>query len=167
MFWEQFWPQLIATIIGIVIGIPVALWISGFQEKRTEKEKKTKILGLLYLELNTNRYDLNCWKNKKRGGDLEAGTFGLKLNYETWKAFSDGGELEWIKDPSILYRLSDAYYHIKVVQNYSEKYYTLTILDSSGITKNTIDHMYIFLDTAVEKCIDSIDGVIEILENKT
>ena len=47
---------IIATIVGVALGIPVAFWINRLGEARTEKEKKTKILGVLLDELDTLLY---------------------------------------------------------------------------------------------------------------
>lgn len=161
-FWDAFWPQLIATLIGVGLGIPAGIWLNHLIESRTEKEKKKKILNLLGVELTWNKGVLSSWKNRQ-SGDFEHGTLGSRLIYETWKAFSEGGELKWVKDPSILFRLSNAYSNIKVIEKYSEKYYNLTMLDSRGITQNTIEKMYIRLDLAVDRCTDNIDRVIEML----
>ena len=69
MFWEQFWPELITTVIGVFLSIPATLcatflgaglgvlgawWLSNYIERRTETERKSKILKLLEEEISIN-----------------------------------------------------------------------------------------------------------------
>jgi hypothetical protein len=88
-FREQFWPQVIATIIGIAIGIPVAVWISRFQERSTEQERRTRIIISLRdeIEVNLDSLDRGKWDED----DYTKGTLSARLKTETWDAFSDGG----------------------------------------------------------------------------
>jgi len=37
-FWQSFLSNALATFLGVIIGIPVALWISQYRERKTEKE---------------------------------------------------------------------------------------------------------------------------------
>ena|SRR5689334_3493052 len=50
---------------------------------------------------------------------------GLSLADETWKSFSDGGELQWLKDPGLLTILAGTYARIGYVRSLSEKYFDL------------------------------------------
>jgi hypothetical protein len=110
--WQSIVSDLSATIIGIALGIPVALIINRWIEGKTEKERKKKILQLLHNELTLNLFNLNKWKEGKSNFD-EIVMLEGKFKDESWRAFSDGGELEWIKDPQLLDIISNAYYGIK------------------------------------------------------
>ena len=93
-FWQNFVSNALATIVGaVVLGIPIALWLNRHQEKSSEKEQKKKILRLLQEELLINFAQLTGWKlteNKL----LEVSVIGPFLRDESWRAFSDGGELQ-------------------------------------------------------------------------
>lgn len=118
-FWQSFVSNLIATLLGVGLGIPAALWISRRQEASTEKEHKKKILYLLCDELQFNKEILTRWdgvENQKE--DMWEVTMDLK--YEVWTAFSDGGEIEWIKDPILLGKLATVFSDIKGLRNLAE-----------------------------------------------
>jgi hypothetical protein len=53
-FWQSFVSNTFATFIGAGLGVLGALWLSGYQEKSSEKERKKKILRLLFHELLVN-----------------------------------------------------------------------------------------------------------------
>jgi hypothetical protein len=43
-FWQAFVSNAAATLVDVAMGIPIALWISSYQEKTSEKKRKNKIL---------------------------------------------------------------------------------------------------------------------------
>ena len=164
MFWEQFWPQLIATVVGLIIGIPVGLWVSGYQNKREERERKNKILLGLKDELIFNIHVLKRTLDSlpKSTSFEDENLIFYSAKSETWKTFSDGGELEWIKDISILGDLSKAYY---VINHYIEKCALITqfqVLAVSG-TKISAEKFEVERDNFIE----SINSGIENLNNAT
>lgn len=164
LFGEVFLPDFIsntlATFLGVIMGIPVALWLSSYQKRRTTVEKKYKILNLLKVELELNRSELVAWKSRE-SGDLEAGTLGVKLSDESWRAFSEGGELEWIKDPSLLFALSNVYYEIGVIKNLSEKYYNVSIIGSRKISQPIVVNHLDLLKQAVVNAINTINNTLK------
>jgi hypothetical protein len=113
-FVQNFLANWWATFLGVIIGIPIVLWTTKYQEVIVEKERKGKILRLLNEELLVNLGQLSGWQ-KSDIKNFEALTLGGMLKDDTWKAFSDGGELEWIKDPGLLSDLSWAYGSIRAV----------------------------------------------------
>lgn len=124
-FRDSFLGNLLATIIGIIAGIPIALWVSRLQQNEQEKIEKVfkqreeaehtiKILSLVGKELE---FDLTQLKKQKQGLS-EYGERFLPIDGqkdELWNAFSDGGELQWIKDLHLLDIISIAYYDIRRV----------------------------------------------------
>jgi len=124
-FLQDFSSNGLSTMLGIVIGIPIALWLSGFQERRTEKERKTIILKSLREEINKNWINIKIWLDEKPFSD-EIFNLSLNLRDEIWRSFSNGSELKWIKDPRLLAELSDAYYIIRAIRESSEKYFQST-----------------------------------------
>ena len=124
LFWQDFLSNLFATFLGIIIGIPIALVLSQLQESESERERKHKILRLLWKELLSNQVQLAGWR-KSGDKQKEALTLHALLRVESWRAFSDGGELEWIRDPALLDVISEAYFAIKSVQTLSERYFDI------------------------------------------
>ncbi len=124
-FRDSFLGNLLATIIGIIAGIPIALWVSRSQQNEQEKIEKAfkeseeaehtiKILSLVGKELEFNLKQLK----KQKQGLSEHGERFLPIDGqkdELWNAFSDGGELQWIKDLQLLDIISMAYYDIRRV----------------------------------------------------
>lgn len=163
IFWEQFWPQLIATLFGVGVGIPAGVALNRLIEGITENEKREKILSLLKVELELNLSELVAWKSRA-SGDLVAGILGVKLNDEAWSAFSEGGELQWIKDPSILFALSNAYFELKAVQNYSKKHYDITIIGGIGVNPRYMEFIFGQLEKAVDNAEVTIRETIPMLK---
>ncbi len=120
-FWQSFVSNLGATIIGVGLGIPVALLINRWVEDRTGKERRKKILKVILDELKENFVYLEMWKSEqfitKKVPELY--TF---LYTESWDAFSNGGELEWINDPLLLNTLATCYNKINAVKYNANKY---------------------------------------------
>lgn len=130
-FWSQFWPQFVATIFGVGLGVYSAIWVNRKQEAKQEakeymewERKSNKIIFSLQKELNDNFNAFEGWDES----DYERSTLKARLKTETWKAFSEGGELKWIEDPDLLYFLSEAYASINAVKEVSEKYFQLFIV---------------------------------------
>jgi hypothetical protein len=127
-FLENFMGNWAATMIGAVIGIPIALWLSRRQQREQEKReletqqqeavaRKAKILNLIRSELQYNRDQL--MESKTETNHV---VFINGLKDELWSAFSDGGELEWIRDLQLLYDISFAYHYVRRLI-YLEKMY--------------------------------------------
>jgi len=129
-FWTSFLSNWYATFLGVIVGVPIAFWVSNYQERRIEKEKKEKVLELLNDELKLNlkllpndfHEDMEFWKS------IKAAHLCDEIKTETWDAFSNGGDLQWIKDPYFLGLLSNAYYDIRIISRVSQKYYDLSQL---------------------------------------
>jgi hypothetical protein len=132
VFWQQLVANVIATFIAVALGVPVALWLSRWQSSDTEKEKKHKILSLVLEELGSNSIAETNWRTGNQD-DMQTGTLYLKLHTEVWQAFSDGGELQWIKDLDLVYSVADTYAKISAVQSLSEKFLDARSLGQVGI----------------------------------
>lgn len=121
-FWFNTLSNFIATLAGIVIGLPFALWLDRVARARNQAEKlaetKTrahKILTLLDSELQKNQQYLSQFHE-----DLTNNFFPIRM--ESWKAFSDGGEIQWIDDPDLLSQLSDSYAQLKRFDQIFQEY---------------------------------------------
>jgi hypothetical protein len=136
-FLQGFVGNLFATVIGVVVGIPVAFWINKRVETITEKEKKHKILLALKSELEFNENILSKWR-KNREESPSKHMYGALLGDEVWNTFSDGGELQWIKDAGFLATLAFAYGNIKRIRYLYDSYLHWESL--AGTPGEIIDH---------------------------
>jgi hypothetical protein len=162
VFISDFWSNCLATLTGVVIGIPIAIWLSKTQEKATENERKAKILRLLYEELRVDLYILEGRIGKTVDKSLEVYIIGDKLRTESWQAFSDGGELQWVKDPFLLSNLAKAYYSIGYIQNLSRKYFETFLMPKGDVwSSQTFSTLAAFLLTELEKGIFGSEGKIK------
>jgi hypothetical protein len=166
-FIQDFLANGIATFLGVIVGIPVVLWTAKYQEGAAERERRGKILRLLREELFTNLALLAGWQKSKKK-DLEILTLGGMLKDESWTAFSDGGELEWIKDPKLLSDLSYTYSSIRAVAHVAEKYSSLVFSEKISGNKRQIAH---YLREMLQKGIDdscaSIEEALKAIDNPT
>lgn len=158
-FWQNFGSNLLATLIGVVIGIPIALLINRWGESIAEREKKGKILRLLSTELNENRRVVFEWK--EAGSDDESmTTIGALMGDEVWNAFSDGGELQWIKDPLLLGDLAFTYAEIRRLKYLSDKYLALISLDrDTELSRDIANQLWLALDDVWRLISDTLERV--------
>ncbi len=155
-FWQSFISNAFATFIGAGLGVLGALWLGKHQEESSEKERKKKILDLLFNELLINLSQLSGFQ-KSQTKHRDALTLSALLRNESWRAFSDGGELEWIKDPKLLDNLSDAYYAIRSVMNLSDKYCQVSMLDTNPMSFWTSSNLSSTIEYGVQFAIERLD----------
>jgi hypothetical protein len=123
-FWQSFVSNLGATIIGVIIGIPIAIWLSRLQERNSEKEHRRKILLSLSTEIEKNQALIEEWMHKgEEEKEKDMHKFSSIMHIECWIAFSDGGELQWIKDPLLIDALAETYYWIRIAKEAGEQYF--------------------------------------------
>lgn len=121
-FWLNTLSNFVTTIGGIVIGIPLALLIDRIVRTRNQAEKLAeanrraqKILTLLDSELEKNLQYITQFHQ-----DVAHNFYPVRM--ESWNAFSDGGEIQWIDDPDLLSKLSDSYAQIKRFDKIFQEY---------------------------------------------
>ncbi len=155
-FWQSFVSNALATFIGAGLGVLGALWLSNHQEKSSEKERKKKILRLLLNELLINVTHLSGFQ-KSQIKHREALTLSALLRNESWKAFSDGGELKWIKDPKLLDVLSEAYFAVRSVMNLSDKYCQVSMFETNAMSFWTGSNLASTIENGVQYAVESFD----------
>lgn len=155
-FWQSFVSNAFATFIGAVLGVFSALWLSKYQDLSAEKERKKKILNLLFNELVVNLTQLSAFQ-KSKTKYKDALILSDLLRNESWKAFSDGGELEWIKDPKLVDELSNAYYAIRSVMGLSEKYCQVSMHETNSMSFWTSSNLASTIEHGIQYAIESVD----------
>ena len=113
--WENFLPNFLATMLGAIVGIPIAIGINNRQEANKERLQKEKIIPILREELLVNLTQLSSWQ-KSNSQKLETVYTSIFLEDSAWAAFSDSGELAFIKDIDILKKISHAYSTVRTVK---------------------------------------------------
>ncbi len=163
-FWQSFVSDLSATLLGVVIGIPIALWLSRYQERNTEKERKKKILSVLRVELMENLTVLSGWvkEGKKK---VEVLYLTAVLKDESWSAFSDGGELQWIKDPYLLAELSDAFSTIRSIKLLADRYFNLIEFPTEETNSTAMNTVWRLLEAAITYAFKEIPTTLEAIKN--
>ncbi len=122
----------------------------------SEKERKKKILRLIYNELLGNVVQLSGFQ-KSQVKYREALTLSALLRNESWRAFSDGGELEWIKDPELLDDLSEAYFSIRSVMSLSDKYFQVSMHETTSMSFWTGSNLASTIEQGVQFALESLD----------
>jgi hypothetical protein len=166
-FWQAFVSNLFSTIIGVILGIPAALYLNGFLERANEKENRKRILLLIWVELNGILVQLEKWKSSPKTYE-DIVSLNLSITTETWKTLSDGGELQWIKDPGLLLKLADIYSSLYQVSFLTDKYIILTLKPSyspynENVLRSNIEDKE---EKAYEKLQEATDKLHKLLNNK-
>jgi hypothetical protein len=116
-----------ATMAGAFVGVISALELYKWQEKREDivRERETKIkereeyehslkiMTLISDELDHNKNQIIDSNTLAKHENTERLVFSDGLKVELWDALSDGGELQWIKDPELIDIISRAYHYIR------------------------------------------------------
>jgi hypothetical protein len=119
-FFTSFWSSWLATMFGVLISVPIALELSRLQYRAELKKKEAddnnelakkslKILSLLKIEIDENIDKLKS-RIKEENGIKKRVVIFPALKNDLWRAFSDGGELQWIKDVDLLDAISSSYH---------------------------------------------------------
>jgi hypothetical protein len=134
----DFLENLFATGLALIAGIPIALWIDRYIKAGEENKKyldnikrEIEILKLIREELDFSYKSI--FLEKMKGNLLSVEVQSLKS--DLWEALISSGEIKYIKLP-LLYRISSAYYVLKMVKNIQEQAYTVSITSSVIITKS-------------------------------
>lgn len=164
-FWKDFISNSLATFLGALLGIPIALWISNYQGRQEELERKKKILHLLTQELLMNFGTLTNWK-KRDGRISNVAEIHVFLKTEYWKAFSDGGELQWIKDPVLLSEIAEAYNFIRMVSEASNQFINLNqnTYRGSGVNSETLSILWKLIEEGAENAKFEIAKALKSIE---
>ncbi len=162
-FWKDFLSNALATFLGALVGIPIALWISRYQAKIEEKERKLKILRLLKHELLMNFGKLTRWDTSVNPISITS-ELCIFLKTEYWKAFSDGGELQWIKDPELLSMIAEAYNFIRMIVELSNRYLDIEQARNTALNENALSHIWGLLKDGVEHAKSEITSALQQIE---
>ncbi len=156
MDFSQFVSDLLATVVGAGLAIWSAIWLERrslrgeeTRQSKDRRNKSQKVLTLISYELNENLTAL------KIIDDNISSTF-RSLRTESWKAFSDGGELQSIDNPDLLATISTAYATIRQFSALYDKYFDMTFFPD----KNAYVLLApVLLSHTIKLKIDAIDAV--------
>jgi predicted outer membrane lipoprotein len=162
-FWYDLLSNTIATFIGAGLGVLGALWLSHSHERKTEKVRKKKILLVLKVELMENLSPLKDWVDSGKKKVEVICLTGL-LKDVSWEVFSNGGELEWIKDPSLLSELSDAFSVIRSIRNLANRYFDMIEFPTNETSSIATNNVWKMLDGAVTYAEHQIPKTLEAIE---
>lgn len=89
--------------------------------------------------------------------------------------FSDGGELQWIKNPKLIDTIATAYFFIRIIRLFSERYFLLSVnrgvservKDISVISSNPdIKRLEVIINEGINKAIEHLDKTIKEIQNE-
>ena len=162
IFFTNFTSNWLATLLGVIIGVPVALWVSRYQEKKTEEENSKRILDALYEELIENIGYLSKWRGDNKEEKIK-GTITLSalLKNDLWRAFCDGGEIQWIKNSNDLLGLSAGYSKIVSIKYLADKYLGLYHSGSKKVDPAMLEKIMETLEETVNLAIGILDSLID------
>jgi len=147
--------------------------ITRYQETQTEVEKKRKILQALHKELKKNlvyKGNLSMIFSMNNGNKSQetyktdfdipeddvliiATNISTSLSTIYWNTFSDGGELEWIKDPELLQKIASGYEAINFARRVAGRYYDLLNIfrfDPHEYARSYLKGQLLTIDTLLE-----------------
>jgi len=121
-FWLDFLANALATFLGAIVAVPLALWVDRRQSSHHERASVGKMLKLLRAELQHCDKQVETWQGPTDRGRT-TGNLSASLKDELWRAFSDGGELSWLKDIDLLASLSESYYQVHSIRYLASRHF--------------------------------------------
>jgi hypothetical protein len=122
-----------------------------------------KILNLLKNELEYNLRTLTDRQSAEE--ELERIYTPQRLKDELWNAFSDGGELQWIRDLDLIDSISTSYYYIRI-EIYLEEMYFEAMHYQGPIYNKRSQNIQGYLKQTGIQVIKSIQRALEDIEQK-
>jgi hypothetical protein len=160
-FWQGFVGNLFATIIGVALGIPIALWINVQVENNTEEEKKKKIIFVLWQDIYHIETNIQRWTGEYRDVD-EILRLAASMSDESWRAFSDGGELQWIKNPWTLIEVAGTYAKINHARYLAYRLFEMAVVNSNR-SDSAVRNLLATLNASVKDSLKTIEETKESL----
>jgi len=133
--------ELYSSFLVLILGIPIALWVDRKIVKQQQRKdfhrerlKEEEILKLVLEELN---FSLNSLFLKGKKGNVKS-LIIQPLKSSLWGSLASGGDLKYIAPPSLLNRISSAYYVLNIVKDIEKQAFlalrsaTVTSIDSEG-----------------------------------
>ena len=161
-FLSDFLANAFATGLGAIIGIPIALLIARIVDRREERSRKRKVLSLLSEELQHNGSRLSHWQLSATKS-VETGVLHAHLKDQLWRAFSDGGDLQWIRDPVILASLSHSYHLLAAAKYLCACHFDVTHLATSVKTIYDAGALLVDLDDVASSFSDAVASTTEVI----
>ena len=132
MDFSQFWSDFLATVLGVALALIGAIALEKYTRSKKEisrlLEKRSR--ARLVLSLIKKELDYNLAALAKIDDNIYS-TYNF-LRTESWKAFSDGGEIKWIDDPELLDTISTAYSNLFQFISLYEKLFQSKFFINSG-----------------------------------
>lgn len=161
-FRANFASDFFASLIGVFVGAYIALWLDRYREEITRKAKIKKMLVLLGDELLKNKKAFSDW-NEVGSSYWSAGMTASMIKDDLWRAFSDGGELQWITDLLLLDLLATTYYGIRSVReaatlfaSFSSSELMHVRQDAHKLMRSTLNKQVKRADKAIEEALNEI-----------
>ncbi len=150
----SFWQSFLSEGIAVFIGVILALWVNEWNDGRKDKEKRLIILDILAEEVAENSNNMYHWRGLSKE-DKQEFLLHAMLRDDSWRAFSDGGEIKCIKDGQLLYYLSRTYYSIRALRNYAEYYYNQSTSIEPELNR-MMDYTEEMIEVTFNKIIDGL-----------
>ena len=161
--WQAFFPNFLSTMLGAIIGIPIAFWINRQVQSSEEHIQRNRIIPALREELFVNFGHLSSWQ-KSGMQKLETVYLGVFLEDSAWKAFSNSGQLSFIKDAEMLEKISHAYEGIRILRELSERYIDLVQLPDQKERDFLQAPVAILISKGIDDALDYLETAIKAIK---
>lgn len=126
LFWSNAMGNMLATVLALIAGIPIALWIDRLVKSReehqryvTDRKREGELLQLIREELDFSYKSL--FLAGKKGNKTSMTIQPLKS--DLWNSLISSEETKYIEEPSLLNRITSAYYVLNVIKKIEEQAY--------------------------------------------
>jgi hypothetical protein len=132
---------LSALIFGLIVGLSIYYLqhSEDTQERMRAEQQQThlareRIVSLLRRELS---YDLEAIRARRQAADLNAAfvqIYQKPLKIDFWHSISSTGDLKFLNDFDLLYKVADAYFGVNATMGWEEKLANVISTASRAVT---------------------------------
>ena len=130
-FFPSYVSNFLATVGGFALTLPIAVWLTlreareqNQAEETHANQRRREVLEALQTELTENLDTLIDRRSRPHGVPF--------LQVQVWRAMSDGGELHWIGDATLLRQVARAFMYCETHVNLERRFLEVLPLPSYG-----------------------------------
>ncbi len=137
---------LSALVFGLIVGLSIYyLQHSEDTQERARAQRqqahlaRERIVSLIRRELS---YDLEAVRARRKAADLNTAFIQIyrkPLKIDFWHSISSTGDLKFLNDFDLLYKVADAYFSVNATMGWEEKLANVITTASRAVTMNGAD----------------------------
>jgi hypothetical protein len=178
---DSFMGTCLTSLVGAFVGVYIALEADRRksiqaqarhdQEKQEElyrqseqrlqeaSTRKGTVLDLHREELTFNHEALKARTYIGPDSVVRAQLVEQRLRTESWRAFSDGGELHWIDDASLIAKMAIAYHEVRALYRLEELWIEAVVMNRAATAPDLLETLRVHVPKVEAIVLDTLNNI--------